>query len=500
MKFEWFVATRYLLSRRKQSFISIISIISIAGVGLGVATVILVIAVLDGVEHGLKDRFLANEAHLALRKHGSGFFYNYQDKIQEIKKIEGVAAVSPVVYTQTAVFQQGNNQIEDVILLKGIIPEIEDTVTGFSKFVTGTTDFQNRDLMERASFINDVTITGGIILGSRLAQRLLVNEGDVLRLVIRLVEDPLHADSLFPIVRNFVVVGFYESELAMYDNQLAFIHLKIAQQLYNSTTQQSYTEDDSNDEVADKINLILIRLEDPDLATKIGGELEEAAFNFLDMPIATTWLETHAPLFAALKLEKIATVIIEALIILVAAFNIASTLIMTVMEKTRDVGMLRTLGASRGDIVRIFMIQGSVIGILGTIVGTTLGLGICWLLSTNIIRPSVIYALGAIGILVICQIGIALRRILAQTKLRKIGLFVLWILVVCFGLYCFVTPISLKELGLSEIYQMNQLPIKVNWFFVVFINVLSFAICWIATLYPSWQASNLKPIEALQYE
>ena len=486
MKFEWFVALRYLLSRRKQSFISIISIISIAGVGLGVATVILVIAVLDGVEHGLKERFLANEAHVVLRLIDNGHFQNYQDKIEAIKKVEGVVAASPVVYSQLAVFREGSEQIEDVIYIKGIEPEIEDKVTGFTKFVNGSYDFQNDDLIEQARFLNNETITGGIVLGSRLAQRLTVNEGDVLRLVVKLVNDGTTVDAFTPLIKNFVVIGFYESELAVYDNRMAFIHLETAQKIY---------------QVDNKINFILIRLEDAELAPKMGEQIEAAAdFDFFEMPITNTWLETHAPLFAALKLEKIATVIIEALIILVAAFNIASTLIMTVMEKTRDVGMLRTLGASRGNIVRIFMIQGSVIGMLGTIVGTALGLGICWLLSTNVLRPSPWFALGAVGILILCQIFIALRRIMPHTKIRKVGLFVFWILVVCFGLYCLVEPISLKELGLSAIYQMNQLPIKVNWFFVGFINLLSFAICWLATIYPAWQASNLKPIEALQYE
>ena len=375
MKFEWFVASRYLLSRRKQSFISIISIISIAGVGLGVATVILVIAVLDGVEHGLRDRFLANEAHVVLRLIDNGFYSDYENKIEAIEKVEGVVAASPIVYSQLAVFREGSEQIEDVIIIKGIEPDLEDKVTGFTKFVNGSYDFQNEDLIEQARFLNDVTITGGIVLGSRLAQRLRLHEGDVLRLVVNMTEDKFSPGAFIPVIRNFVVIGFYESELAVYDNRMAFIDLETAQKLYNKQG---------------KVNFILIRLEDAELAPKMGTQIEEAAqFSVLiEMPITTTWLETHAPLFAALKLEKIATVIIEALIILVAAFNIASTLIMTVMEKTRDVGMLRTLGGSRGNIIRIFMIQGSVIGMLGTIAGTALGLGICWLLSTNVIRQA----------------------------------------------------------------------------------------------------------------
>ncbi|MDE0636296.1 MAG: ABC transporter permease [Candidatus Poribacteria bacterium] len=541
MKFEWFVALRYLLSRRKQSFISIISIISIAGVGLGVATVILVIAVLDGVEHGIKERFLANEAHVILRLIDNGFYSNYENKIEAIEKVEGVVAASPIVYSQLAVFREGSKQIEDVILIKGIVPEVEDKVTSFTKFVNGSYDFQNDDLIKEARFLNDdITITGGIVLGSRLAQRLIVNEGDVLRLVVNMTEDRFNPGAFIPLIRNFVVIGFYESELTVYDNQTAFIDLETAQKLY---------------QVDGQINFILIRLEDAELAPEMGEQIIAATeFAILEAPTTTTWLETHAALFQALKLEKIATVIIEALIILVAAFNIASTLIMTVMEKTRDVGMLRTLGASRRQVMGIFMIKGSIIGMLGTLAGTALGLYICWLLSTNVMRPSPWIANACIGILSCSVIGIAYRRIdtvsvvfiifaiifsinmfitpflvLSSTMrtvliiLGVIALLIFWIVVLIkswqklssiwkptflalgllaigFIFFCYIKPISLEELGLSAIYQMNQLPIKVNWFFVCFINMLSFAICWLATIYPAWQASNLKPIEALQYE
>ena len=605
MKFEWFVASRYLLSRRKQSFISIISVISIAGVGLGVATVILVIAVLDGVDHGLRERFLANEAHVVLRLIDNSFFSGYQNKIEKIKKVEGVVAASPVVYTQMGIFQTGSKGISEAIYIKGIDHTQEDEVTGFSKFVNGSIDFKTSPLIEEVQRREGETITGGIVLGSRLAQRLHLTEGDVLRLVVELVEDPGSFGSLLVDFANFVVIGIYESELAVYDRQIGFIDVETAQKLYKQNG---------------KVNVILIRLEDAELASNIAPKIEDAAFSFIEMPRATTWLETHSALFAALKMEKIATVIIEALIILVAAFNIASTLIMTVMEKTRDVGTLRTLGASRGNVMGIFMIQGSVIGMLGTLAGTALGLYICWLLDTNIIQRSEIfhavplighwlvsgidhlllstnmiqhsqlYAIIAVGILSLCQVGITLKNIDIVGTVRSIfvltarvfvliagnfviiaGIFVLkdgmdwllsfrdwllsfmtqvlplalpswllitsivplligvisllifwifvmikswsklpsewkmiffplWLLAISFVLFCLIEPISLKELGFSEIYQMDQLPIKVNWFFVCLMNLLSFEICWLTTIYPAWQASNLKPIEALQYE
>ena len=486
MRFEWFVASRYLRSRRKQSFISIISIISIGGVALGVATVILVIAVLDGVEHGLRDRFLANEAHVVLRLHDHSFFGNYQQRIEQVASIEDVVATSPVILAQIGVFPEHSDAVQDVIYIKGIDPIQEDVVTGFSQLVSGSTDLQDSTYIESARLIRDETITGGIVLGGRLAARLGIIKGDVLRLVVKLVKHPVNESMLVPDLANFVVTGFYESEMAVYDNNFGFIHINDAQKVYNK---------------ASRINTIFVRLRDAELAPQVAREIEDTVqFSVLEgIPDARTWMEIQAPLFSALRLEKIATVIIEALIILVASFNIASTLIMTVMEKTKDVGTLRTLGSSRGNIMRIFMVQGSVIGTLGTMLGTALGLALCWLLSSNAERPSYWYLI-VLAVPISLQVFIALWRALPNRGGWKFAVAALWIIGIGFALYCAVRPISFAELGLSHIYQMNQMPIKVNWFFVIFINALSLLVCWLATLYPAWQAANLKPVEALQHE
>ena len=486
MKFEWFVASRYLRSRRKQSFISIISIISIGGVALGVATVILVIAVLDGVEHGLKERFLANEAHVVLRLLDQSFFGNYQNRIEQIEALDEVVAASPVILAQTGVFRERANSVQDVIIIKGIDPEQENKVTGFSELVHGSTDLQNSEFIETAEFMSDQTISGGIVVGKRLAANLGIARRDVLRLLVRFVENPIDPLMFTPDLANFVVIGFYESEIDVYDSTFAFIHIDAAQKLYNQKN---------------RVNSIFVRLTNAELAPQAAEKIEDTVkFSVLEgMPDATTWMELRAPLFSALRLEKIATVIIETLIILVASFNIASTLIMTVMEKTKDVGTLRTLGSSRGNIMRIFMIQGSVIGILGIMLGTVLGLALCWLLSWDVERPSYWYAL-VLSVPIFLQILIASRRALQYRGGWKFAVAVLWLIGIGFALYCAVRPISFVDLGLSQIYQMHLMPIKVNWVFVIFINALSLAICWLATFYPAWQAANLKPVEALQHE
>ena len=486
MKFEWFVASRYLRSRRKQSFISIISIISIAGVALGVAAVILVIAVLDGVEHGLKERFLSNEAHVVLRLLDHSFFGNYQNRIEQIEALDDVVAASPVILAQAGIFREHANTIQDAIIIKGIDPEQENQVTGFSELVHGSTDLQNSEFIKTAEFMTDQTISGGIVVGGRLATRLGLAKRDVLRLLVRLVENPIDPSMLMPDLANFVVIGFYESEIEAYDSHFAFIHIDAAQKLYNQKN---------------RVNSVFVRLTDAELARQVAGKIEDTVeFSVLEgMPDATTWMELRADLFSALRLEKVAMVIIVTLIILVAAFNIASTLIMTVMEKTKDVGTLRTLGASRGNIMRIFMIQGSAIGIFGIMLGTTLGLVLCWLLSWDVVRPSYWYTLVLIAPIFL-QILIVFGYVMRYKGSWKFAAGVLWLLGISFALYCAVRPISFVDLGLSQIYQMHLMPIKVNWGFVIFINALSLAICWLATLYPAWQAANLKPVEALQHE
>ncbi len=482
MTFESFVAARYLKSQRKQSFISIISFISVISVALGIAVVILVISVMNGFEHGLKEKFLANEAHVTVRSAG-GFFGNYQAAINQIQEIDGVEAASPVIYTPIAVWPKDKKSIDSTIFVKGIDPSQEDHVTNFSSFFDEPIDLENSSLIDNARLQSDETISGAIVLGYFVAGRMGVVKGDILRLISRMEQSPMNPNAFWAHIRNFVVVGIYQSGMYTYDNALGFIHLDAAQKLYQKPGQ---------------VNMIEVRTTNADIASEVRRRIVSTVrFDEIlsGVPIANTWMDSHAPLFDAIKLEKIVTVIIEALIILVAGFNIASTLIMTVMEKTGDIGILRAMGASKKNIRSVFIIQGSIIGVLGAIFGTVLGVSISWLLDFQQIRPSRWLAL-IILLPIVIQSFLAFRRSLALSTTLKglMGLF--WISTIGIFLYCLAQPIYID----SQVYQLERLPVKINWFFVGFINALSFAICWLATVYPAWQASNLDPVEALRYE
>jgi len=419
MKYEWFIGLRYLKSKRKQSFISIISVISVGGVALGIATVILAISVMSGFEETIKEKFISNEGHIAVSAGGT-YFSDYDDIISKIEEIPGVFAASPVIVTQAIIQPKGGEP--SGVYIKAIDVQKEDMVTGISEFVgKDKVDFNPPLLDEvREQLAGEETVSGGIILGVNVAQRLGVTTGDVVIIISKLIPT---GGLLAAVMRNFVVVDIYNSGMYVFDNAFAFLSLESVQNLY---------------QVPGKVNRIEVRAEHVDLAEDIRNKI----FMVLGLGFyPRTWMEMHADLFDAMKLERWVTFIIEGLIILVAAFNIASTLIMMVMEKTKDIGILKAMGATNGSIRLIFTIEGIVIGTLGSFFGTLLGLFLCWLLEN-------------------------------------------WIRI----------PMKL------EVYQISHLPVKISWVFVAFVNAVALLICWIGTLYPAWHASRLNPVEALRNE
>ncbi len=488
MKYEWLIASRYLKSRRKQAFISIISIISVGGVSLGIAAVIIVVSTLDGFSHGLKEKFLANEAHIIVQS-ARGYFSDYQDKIEEIEALDKVVAASPLILSQLAVQPQGSESIEATIYIKAIDLEQEDRVTGFSDFV------KNFGAFNQSQFINEArirlagkeTITGGIVLGYHVARKIGVVPGDVLRLISKMVPNPATPGSFMPLMRNFVVVGLYQSGLYIHDNAFGFIDLQTAQKLYQKS---------------DQINMIEVRLVHADMASTVSDRIkQEVSFEpgLGAIPITTTWMQSRSDFFQAFELEKIVTMIVVALIILVAVFNIASTLILMVMEKTQDIGILRAMGASKQGIRNIFIFQGGTIGILGAILGTVLGVYICWRLEFQVGSFPRWYGLLILLVPVVLQVC----RRFVSLPISATGFLFIWCIAAGLSLYFIAQPIYLdKILGrdLSAVYQLNRLPVKISWGFVVLMNLLSMATCWLAALYPASKASQLNPVEALRHE
>jgi len=418
MRYELFIGLRYLKARSKQFYVSFISFISIGGVAVGVATVIVAMSVMNGWESMIRDKMLRSEGHIFVFGDGNKSIGPYWTMMNKIEEIEGVTATSPVILKQ-GYFQDESGDHQMGAMIKAIDPERESEVTGISDYISGDLSFDS-PLIEEARARTEDTIFGGIILGVGVANKLRVSEGDIIRVISRLVETP---GGLQPVVRTLVVVGIYDSGMYSYDSVLTFTSLDIGQKLYD---------------MGDSVDRIEVNIDDIYKADKIRTEIQlEVGLFFPTM----TWMEAHENLFNAIKLEKIVTFIIEALIVFVAAFNIASTLIMMVMEKTKEIGILKSMGATKRSIWFIFTFEGTLIGVLGAIFGTLLGVFLCWSLQT-------------------------------------------WL------------PINIP----NSIYQIDHLPAEISWRFVGFINVASLVICWLATLYPAWRASTLKPVEALRYE
>ncbi|MEA3280767.1 MAG: lipoprotein-releasing ABC transporter permease subunit [Thermodesulfobacteriota bacterium] len=415
MSFELFIGGRYLRARQKQTFISLITILSIAGVTIGVMALIIVIAVMSGAESDFRSRILGIESHVVLMRHG-GAFTKYRRILEDVKSIDGVEKAAPFVYAQ--IMLRSSSRVSGAVL-RGIDPESEDQeIVNIDKSALKQKLMRNQ---ERETTL----FTPGIILGGQLATNLGVTEGDVIYLISP--RGTISPVGHMPAMKRFKVTGLFESGMYEYDASLAYIHLKDAQALMR---------------IGDSVTGIGIRVNDiysaDIIAKKIASVLNIKYKNRSYW--ARDWMQMNYNLFSALKLEKKAMFIILILIVLVAAFNIASTLIMMVMGKTRDIAILKAIGATDKSIRKIFIFKGMVIGAIGTFLGTCLGLAGCALLKR----------------------------------------------------YKFI------ELP-GDIYYFTTLPVRLELFDVAMIVSATMIICFIATLYPAVQASKLDPVEALRY-
>ena len=422
MSFELFVSLRHLKAKRTQKFISLNTWISIGGVALGVMALIVVIAVMSGFGKDLRDKILGTNSHIVVTNITRSGMDDYESVLKKVMQAEGVKAAAPFVLNQVMLTFGGNSS---GVVVRGIDPDREAMVSDLKKnLIQG--DLAMLKSSEKAS---KGPRRDKIILGKELAHKLGVQMDDAVSMISP--ASRLTPMGLVPKIKLFKVVGFFESGMFEYDSSLAFISVESAQKFFSMKGTVSGVE---------------IRVDDIDHADKIAESLQES----LGFPYyARDWMRMNKNLFSALRLEKIVMFIILILIILVAAFNIVSTLFMVVMEKTKEIAILKSMGASRTSIMKIFSLQGLIIGVTGTFVGCVGGFTIV-------------------------------------PNLNEIVGFIESI----FGITAFP----------SDVYYLNKLPSEIQYLDSFLIIIFSILICFLASLYPAWRASRMDPVDGLRYE
>lgn len=410
MSFEYFVGGRYLRSKNKQAFISFITFLSMAGVTVGVMALIIVIAVMSGAESYFTSQILGVESHIIIRRHG-GNIDNYTGIIHQVESSPGVVSAAPFVYSQ--VMLRSSSGISGAVL-RGIDPQAGGSpIKGYDK-ESLIKKIRPRVIAESGD------LSPGIILGKELALTIGAAEGEIIYLISP--KGMMSPIGHMPTMKRFEVTGIFESGFYEYDASLAFIHLKTAQNLIK---------------IGDSVSGIGVRVDDIYRADGISQTiLADLGFPYWTMD----WMQMNRNFFSALKLEKKAMFVILTLIIMVAAFNIASTLIMMVMGKTQDIAILKAMGATDRSIWKIFVFKGTVIGFIGTFTGVVLGI---------------------LGCVVLMY-------------------------------YKFI------ELP-GDVYYFTSLPVQLEFLDVFIIISAAMAICFVSTLYPAYRASKLNPVEALRY-
>jgi lipoprotein-releasing system permease protein len=425
MSYQLFIGLRYLKAKRKQSFISVITFISIIGIMVGVTALIVVLSVMNGFEETLKEKILGLNAHVVVVGFGSGLG-EYDTLAETVRTVEGVKGASPFTYSQ-AMLSGSAGSIGAVV--RGLDPDTIGDVTTLPERITEGS-LEGVEVGFGSPGKQGATAElPGIVIGAELSKSTGAGIGDRLNVISPM--GTMTPAGPVPRMTSFTVSGIFEFGMYEYDSSVAFISIENAQKFFR---------------LGDTVTGIEVKIEDIYTAEKIADDILVALKgNYW----TRTWMEMNRNLFSALKLEKVAMFIILTLIILVAALNIISTLIMVVMEKNRDIAILKSLGATSGGIMRIFMIEGLVIGFTGTLLGALAGVGI---------------AMNLEGIVSIVE-----------------------------------RTFNFKVLPPS-VYYIDKLPSEVEPVTVLIIVAMSVSISFLATLYPSYQASKLNPVEGLRYE
>ena len=417
MSYEIFISLRYLKAKRKQAFISLITWISIGGVAVGVTALIVVISVMGGMQEDLRNKILGTNSHVVVLSN-EGAMTKYGEIIKKIEGVPHVVSASPFIFNQ--VMLTSHSSVSGVAI-RGIDPDLEAKVTDLSKRVKeGGLKFLKTPQSSELQTPNSELIEG-IVIGKDLARNLAVFLGDIIDVVSPFGRATPMGTT--PKVEKFRVVGIFDTGMYEYDSSLALISIPAAQRFFS---------------MGETVTGIEIKVDDIYLADSVADKIH----SMLGFPYWTRdWMEMNKNLFSALKLEKFGMFVILTLIIIVAAFNIIGTLIMMVMEKGRDIAILKSMGATDNSIMKIFIMEGLIIGIAGTIIGCIGGYVLCELLDT----------------------------------------------------YHFIKlP--------SDVYQLDTLPVKMNPIDFLYISLSAIVISFLATIYPSWNASRLDPVEALRYE
>jgi lipoprotein-releasing system permease protein len=418
MRYELFIGLRYLRAKRKEAFISLITVISTLGMIIGVMTLNVVLAVFTGFEEDLRDRILGFNPHILVLSF-SGSILNPTDVVRKVEDIPGVVAATPFVYGQAMVSANGN-----VIgaVVRGVASGSEKVVNLQRYLMQGNIADLGRTHRVPVGPGQEGTVElPALIVGKELAHQLGVKLGDTVNVISPVAT--AGATGMVPRLTRFVVTGLFDSGMAEYDASLTYMDLASAQKFF---------------ELGQTVTGVEVRVADLYAARAVGTQItKRLGFPFL----ARDWMEINRNLFAALRVGKTVYFIVLLLIVLVAAFNIVSMLIMVVMEKRKDIGVLKSMGATRAGVGRIFVYKGMLIGLVGTL-------------------------LGNLGAFVICEL---LKH------------------------YRFITlP--------RDVYSIDRLQVKMYPEYFLAVTLVSLLICWLSTLYPARQAARLAPVDVIRYE